>query len=242
MHPNTKSSEKCGYCKGLKPNTGSSSWGLGALRLSVNDYQVMMDRGWRRCGTYVYKYDLEQSCCQPYTIRLDTTEFHLSQNQRKVLRRFNKYLETGRDPSKLDDTIEKVPVPQPTKKVSSIVTPKVDREKVILLHNIMKYVEVRLSINIRKEFFTNFCPFKENDKGRFFLPSIELTKEEFQKNVNEVVEMIPNEIYVLECKDKKLKNTLSWQTDILIKMFVKIKMLGFAKTLKKFDSPQAMSN
>lgn len=65
MHKNEakKVDRSCGYCKGKKENPGSVTWGTGALRLSVDDYQSMMDRGWRRCGTYIYKYDLEQSCC-----------------------------------------------------------------------------------------------------------------------------------------------------------------------------------
>ena len=76
MHLNKKSpGGTCGYCKSKKENPGSASWGVGLLRLSVKDYELMMDLGWRRCGTYTYKYDLEQSCCQPYTIRLDVSEF-----------------------------------------------------------------------------------------------------------------------------------------------------------------------
>lgn len=49
----------CGYCKGKKENPGSATWGVGSPKLSTDDYQIMMDRGWRRCGTYIYKYDLE---------------------------------------------------------------------------------------------------------------------------------------------------------------------------------------
>ena len=79
MHLNEKKKDdKCGYCKNSKQEPGSATWGIGAVRLSAADYQVMMDRGWRRCGTYTYKYDLEKSCCQPYTIRLDVTEFIIS--------------------------------------------------------------------------------------------------------------------------------------------------------------------
>lgn len=40
MHKNEKppGPKSCGYCGGKKENPGSSTWGLGALRLSVNDY------------------------------------------------------------------------------------------------------------------------------------------------------------------------------------------------------------
>jgi arginine-tRNA-protein transferase len=60
--------------------------------MSVIDYQKLMDRGWRRCGTYYYKFDFENSCCQPYTIRLDTQEYQISASQKKVMKRFNKFL------------------------------------------------------------------------------------------------------------------------------------------------------
>ena len=32
------------------------------------------------------------SCCQPYTIRLDTREYTISQSQKKVMKKFNKFL------------------------------------------------------------------------------------------------------------------------------------------------------
>jgi len=66
----------CGYCKGNKPGTkGHKSWGITSTKMTTDDYQKLMDRGWRRCGTYYYQWDFEQSCCQPFTIRLDTSEF-----------------------------------------------------------------------------------------------------------------------------------------------------------------------
>ena len=52
----------------------------------------MMDRGWRRCGTYYYKNDFESSCCQSYTIRLNVDDYKISDDQKKVMRKFNRYL------------------------------------------------------------------------------------------------------------------------------------------------------
>ena len=60
MHLNDKDMrDTCGYCDSKKPDPGSAQWGIVSPRISVDDYQHMMDRGWRRCGTYIYKYDLE---------------------------------------------------------------------------------------------------------------------------------------------------------------------------------------
>ena len=42
-----------GYCK-VESKT-SVSYGLFAKRLTCSDYQELIDRGWRRSGTYIYK-------------------------------------------------------------------------------------------------------------------------------------------------------------------------------------------
>lgn len=49
---------KCGYCHSTKLNKGNSSWGIGTPRISVLDYETLKDRGWMRCGHYLYKVDL----------------------------------------------------------------------------------------------------------------------------------------------------------------------------------------
>ena len=55
-------------------------------------YQSLLDRGWRRSGTTLYKPDLRNSCCPQYTIRLDSRSFHASKDQRQVQNRFNKHV------------------------------------------------------------------------------------------------------------------------------------------------------
>ena len=52
----------------------------------------MLNRGWRRSGTLLYKPDQRASCCPQYTIRLDSESFHASKDQRQALNRFNKYI------------------------------------------------------------------------------------------------------------------------------------------------------
>ena len=91
-HANDQLSSDCGYCDGSKGVKGHKSWGITSPKMAVADYQKLMDRGWRRCGTYFYKWDNLQSCCRPYTIRLNTDEFVISESQKKVLKKFNKFL------------------------------------------------------------------------------------------------------------------------------------------------------
>lgn len=79
----------CGYCG---RSDGSESFGLVALSLSVHVYQALIDRGWRRSGTYIYKPNLRTSCCKLYTIRLDAESFagNTSKDQRQALHKFNR--------------------------------------------------------------------------------------------------------------------------------------------------------
>ncbi|KIO18649.1 hypothetical protein M407DRAFT_149326 [Tulasnella calospora MUT 4182] len=94
----------CGYCgpPGARSLARSSfTFGLDAVQLSCMAYQQMIDRGWRRSGTYCYKPDLSRSCCPQYTIRLDVRQFKPSRSQRKVIYRFNRFIlgdgEAGED-------------------------------------------------------------------------------------------------------------------------------------------------
>uniref|UniRef100_G1KTP6 Arginyl-tRNA--protein transferase 1 n=1 Tax=Anolis carolinensis TaxID=28377 RepID=G1KTP6_ANOCA len=53
---------RCGYCKN---DTGNLSQGMWAHSLTVQDYQDLIDRGWRRSGKYVYKPTMNQTCLEP---------------------------------------------------------------------------------------------------------------------------------------------------------------------------------
>lgn len=67
-----------------------------AYRLSCEDYQELIDRGWRRCGYYCYKPRNDISCCPCYTIKCDSQEFKLSKSHKRILRRMNKFLRDGK--------------------------------------------------------------------------------------------------------------------------------------------------
>lgn len=110
LHLNNMGSS-CGYCGGKKDKSkGFRTWGLTSSKTRVDDYEAMMDKGWRRCGTYYYKTDLENSCCQLYTIRLKATSLKLSHKQRKALNKFNRYLngELDNKPQDMDPDKEEV--------------------------------------------------------------------------------------------------------------------------------------
>lgn len=82
----------CGYCKQPK---SCQSHGMWAHSLTVQDYQDLIDRGWRRSGSYCYKPEMSTTCCPSYTIKCDATNFRLNKSHKKIIKRVNKFLRDG---------------------------------------------------------------------------------------------------------------------------------------------------
>ncbi|KAF7992199.1 hypothetical protein HCN44_001524 [Aphidius gifuensis] len=80
---------KCGYCKSTN---GSQRDGMWAHTLTVQDYQNLIDRGWRRSGSYCYKPANDQSCCPLYTIRCEALNFTASKSNKKIIKKMTKFL------------------------------------------------------------------------------------------------------------------------------------------------------
>lgn len=93
-------SSSCGYCSPPGERSAGTSFkkaGLVASRLSCGVYQKMIDKGWRRSGTYCYSPDSRRSCCPHYTIKLDALAFKPSRSQRKLVNRWNRFIRLGDD-------------------------------------------------------------------------------------------------------------------------------------------------
>ncbi|EKG17935.1 Arginine-tRNA-protein transferase [Macrophomina phaseolina MS6] len=54
--------------------------------------QALIDRGWRRSGTLLYKPDVRRACCPHYTIRLPAASFKPTRDQRQAVNRWNRYV------------------------------------------------------------------------------------------------------------------------------------------------------
>ncbi|XP_050070583.1 arginyl-tRNA--protein transferase 1 [Anopheles maculipalpis] len=87
------SSYRCGYCK--QPNS-CYSYGMWAHKLKCEDYQDLIDRGWRRSGCYCYKPMMDVTCCPQYTIKCDALNFRLNKSHKKILKRVHKFLRDGK--------------------------------------------------------------------------------------------------------------------------------------------------
>ena len=59
---------ECHYCTPPSPK-GRVAFGLTAERLTVDDYQYLIDHGWRRSGTWLYLPTNSKCCCPNYTVQ-----------------------------------------------------------------------------------------------------------------------------------------------------------------------------
>ena len=50
-------------------------------------YQLLMEKGWTRCGTYYYKSNTNKSCCKLYGHRLEVARFVPKKDQKKALKK-----------------------------------------------------------------------------------------------------------------------------------------------------------
>lgn len=67
--------------------------GAVADSLTPAAYQDLLDRGWRRSGTYLYHPRIHRACCPHYTIRTHACELEPSASQRRALRKFDLFLD-----------------------------------------------------------------------------------------------------------------------------------------------------
>uniref|UniRef100_A0A8C5B250 Arginyl-tRNA--protein transferase 1 n=1 Tax=Gadus morhua TaxID=8049 RepID=A0A8C5B250_GADMO len=87
---------RCGYCKNEK---GNFSHGMWSHTMTVQDYQDLIDRGWRRSGKYVYKPTMKKTCCPQYTIRCHALNFQPAKSHKKTLKKMSKFLSKGELPA-----------------------------------------------------------------------------------------------------------------------------------------------
>ncbi|CAK9173567.1 unnamed protein product [Ilex paraguariensis] len=94
----------CGYCR--SGGRTSISHGLWAQSLTVDDYQALLDKGWRRSGCFMYKPEMERTCCPSYTIRMKASDFLPSKEQLRVSKRMQRFLDGSLVVKKSDELME----------------------------------------------------------------------------------------------------------------------------------------
>ncbi|OIW27175.1 hypothetical protein CONLIGDRAFT_655242 [Coniochaeta ligniaria NRRL 30616] len=87
-------SADCGYCRRTRSGQSRKRYSYYATSssLSPDFYQKLVDRCWRRSGTLLYRPNQRDSCCPHYTLRLDSSQFKATKDQRQAINRFNKFV------------------------------------------------------------------------------------------------------------------------------------------------------
>ena len=84
----------CGYCHAEEERFCVE--GVFSDKMSVHDFQCLVDSGFQRSGKFVYLPANTITCCPQYVLRLDTQTFRISKEQRRTIRKMNEYLTNGR--------------------------------------------------------------------------------------------------------------------------------------------------
>ncbi|KAJ2747044.1 Arginyl-tRNA--protein transferase 1 [Coemansia sp. BCRC 34301] len=91
-----QSRSKCGYCG---TESGSRFLAMRAAQLTCDDYQVLIDRGWRRSGSLLYLTDHSDACCAYYTIRCHALDHVLGSSDKKLLRQMRRHTPCSSSPA-----------------------------------------------------------------------------------------------------------------------------------------------
>lgn len=79
------------YVLTLVSRAGYSYYASG-YSLTPEFYEALINRCWRRSGTLLYRPNQKSACCPHYTLRLDSTQFKPSRDQRQAVNRFNRFV------------------------------------------------------------------------------------------------------------------------------------------------------
>lgn len=109
-------------------------------------YQTLMERGWRRCGTYYYKPDLFRSCCKLFTHRLYAPDFHPKKHQRKTIKKLITLVYEPQEPMDVEPKNPKKqnPPPQTHPKPKAPLPQPVDPQVVAEFTTVLKEIEGEL--------------------------------------------------------------------------------------------------
>ena len=166
----------CGYCKDKITNIRkqtSYKYRLILKSIPVDIYEEMFEKGWTRCGDLLYLTIYEKTCCKLYQPRLNINNFKLNNEQKKIMKRFKKFLsgeyeqnklkieEKNKNPKiKIEDSFQKSIYLKVrnyccSKNIVEIIQKFIDKENdLVLILNKVNDVKVRRNTN--KKFNFNY--------------------------------------------------------------------------------------
>ena len=94
----------CGYCKDPITNIPKKTnykYTLTLKSIPIDILEEMVSKGWTRCGQDIYLTCYEKTCCKLYQPRININNFQISNEQKKIMKRFRKYLSGQYEENKL---------------------------------------------------------------------------------------------------------------------------------------------
>ena len=76
-------------------STSSKAYSIGASSFTADDYQILVNRGWRRSGDLLYVPKNWECCCPSHPIRLNVNRFQPGKSHKKVMKFMNAALLAG---------------------------------------------------------------------------------------------------------------------------------------------------
>ena len=83
MHDSSKGYSDCSYCKGKRmtymdteeEGCQQHKLGFSSSKFRWDDYELLLNEGFTRCGNYFYIRNMVKGCCEPYQYRVDLEKF-----------------------------------------------------------------------------------------------------------------------------------------------------------------------
>ena len=142
----------CGYCRNPITNMYNKTCYKYKLKLKsipIDIFEEMVTKGWTRCGNEVYISSYEKTCCKLYQPRLNINNFQISNEQKKIMKRFRKYLSGQYEENKIKN---KNKINNEIKNNKILVN---DKYKDTISQKVQKYISSKAFVDILKKYTKN---------------------------------------------------------------------------------------
>jgi len=142
----------CGYCRNPITNMynkTSYKYKLKLKSIPIDIFEEMVTKGWTRCGNEVYISSYEKTCCKLYQPRLNINNFKISSEQKKIMKRFRKYLSGQYEENKIKN---KNKINNEIKNNKILVN---DKYKDTISQKVQKYISSKAFVDILKKYTKN---------------------------------------------------------------------------------------
>ena len=161
----------CGYCRDPITNMYNKTgykYKLILKSIPIDIFEEMVTKGWTRCGNEIYMTSYEKTCCKLYQPRLNINNFKISNEQKKIMKRFKKYLSGQYEENKIKNKMN-----NEIKNNKILVN---DKYKQTISQKVQKYLSSKAFVDILKKYTKN------EDEIQIFINKINETKVRIATN------------------------------------------------------------